>query len=60
MARVKGERDDSVDLALLDVLWRVFAASNTTPRRMHTCDLVREMLNLDEGRWRTATKADGK
>jgi hypothetical protein len=21
---------------------------------MHTCDLVREMLNLDEGRWRTA------
>ena len=56
MARVKGERDDSVDLALLDVLWRVFAASNSTPRRMHTCDLVREMLNLDEGRWRTAGK----
>ena len=56
MARVKGERDDSVDLALLDVLWRVFAASTTAPRRLHTCDLVREALNLDEGRWRTANK----
>ena len=56
MARVKGERDDSVDLALLDVLWRVFAASTTAPRRLHTCDLVREVLNLDEGRWRTANK----
>jgi hypothetical protein len=56
MARVKGERDDSVDLALLDVLWRVLAASPATPRRMHTCDLVREIVNLDEGRWRTANK----
>ena len=56
MARVKGERDDSVDLALLDALWRVFAASTTAPRRLHTCDLVREVLNLDEGRWRTANK----
>ena len=44
------------DLALLDVLWRVFAASTTAPRRLHTCDLVCEALNLDEGRWRTANK----
>jgi hypothetical protein len=38
------------------VLWRVLAASTTSPRRTHTCDLVREIVNLDEGRWKTAGK----
>jgi uncharacterized protein DUF3631 len=42
---------------LLDAIWRVFAAATeTNPRRMHTLDLVMQLVNLDDGRWRAANK----
>jgi Protein of unknown function (DUF3631) len=39
---------------LLDAIWRVLAAEKTDPRRIHTSDLIAKMMNIDEGRWRTA------
>ena len=41
---------------LLDAIWRVFAAETTDPRRLHTSELVSELMDLDEGRWRVANK----
>ncbi len=58
MARVMGEKDDSVDYALLAALWRVFAADNSNPRRMLTTDLIAKLLNEDEGRWRVANRGE--
>jgi hypothetical protein len=56
MRRVEGEKDDSVDYALLEAVWGVLARDSSTPRRMHTQDIVHSLLNQDEGRWRTAGK----
>jgi hypothetical protein len=56
MARVAGEKDDSVDYALLAALWRVFAADMSNPRRMLTADLITRLLDEDEGRWRVANR----
>jgi Protein of unknown function (DUF3631)/Toprim domain len=56
MARVTGEKDDSPEYALLAAIWRVLAADKSTPRRMHTLDLLTKLLNEDEGRWFTAGK----
>ena len=56
MARVRAARDGSDEYALLDVIWRVFAASGANPRRMHTTDLIGEMIKEDEGRWTTANR----
>jgi hypothetical protein len=55
MARVTGEKDDSPEYALLDAIWRVFAADKSDPRRMLTCSqLLPKLFDEDEGRWRTA------
>ena len=44
--------DTNTTLALLDAIWRAF---NETKRpRMHTADLLSELLDMDEGRWREA------
>jgi Protein of unknown function (DUF3631)/Toprim domain len=56
MARVNGEKDDSPDYALLDAIWRVFAADKSNPRRMHTNDLIAQLLQEDEGRWYVANR----
>ena len=54
MARVRGERDDSDEYALLAAIWRVLAADKSDPRRMLTQDLIPKLYDEDEGRWRTA------
>ena len=54
MARVRGERDDSPEYALLAAIWRVLAADSSNPRRMLTEDLLTKLHEEDEGRWRTA------
>jgi Protein of unknown function (DUF3631) len=54
MARVKGEKDDSPEYALLAAIWRVLAADNSNPRRMLTADLLTKLHEEDDGRWVTA------
>ena len=54
MTRVKGERDDSPEYALLAAIWSVLAADSSNPRRMLTVDLLTKLHEEDEGRWRTA------
>ena len=54
MARVRRERDDSLEYALLAAIWRVLTADDSTPRRMHTKDLINKLHQEDEGRWFTA------
>jgi hypothetical protein len=44
--------DTNVTLALLDAIWRAF--DETKRSRMHTAELLSELLNMDEGRWREA------
>ena len=56
MARVAGEKDDSVEYALLAAIWRVLAADKSTPRRMLTRELLPKLLDEDEGRWHTLGK----
>ena len=41
---------------LLGAIWRVFASETTAPRRMHTSDLLIQLLEIDEGRWQTANR----
>jgi hypothetical protein len=44
--------DTNVTLALLDAIWRAF--DETKRPRLHTADLLSELLDMDEGRWREA------
>ena len=45
-------RDTNVTLALLDAIWRAFGESKRS--RMHTANLLSELLDMDEGWWREA------
>ena len=44
--------DTNITLALLDAIWRAF--DDTKRSRMHTAELLSELLDMDEGRWREA------
>ena len=44
--------DTNITLALLDSIWRAF--DETKRSRMHTAELLSELLDMDEGRWREA------
>ena len=44
--------DTNITLALLDAIWRAF--DETKRPRLHTADLLSELLDMDEGRWREA------
>ena len=44
--------DTNITLALLDAIWRAF--DETKRSRMHTAELLSELLDMDEGRWREA------
>ena len=44
--------DTNITLALLDAIWRAFDESKRP--RLHTADLLSELLDMDEGRWREA------
>jgi hypothetical protein len=44
--------DTNITLALLDAIWRAF--DETKRSRMHTTELLSELLDMDEGRWREA------
>jgi Protein of unknown function (DUF3631)/Toprim domain len=44
--------DTNITLALLDAIWRAFNESKRT--RMHTAELLSELCDMDEGRWREA------
>ena len=52
LGHIDGEAlDDQSDLeALLDAVWRVFEARKVV--KLHTRDLVGELLAMDEGRWK--------
>ena len=47
-------RDTNLTLAVLDAVWRVF--DGTKRQRMHTKDLLAELLDMDEGKWREANQ----
>ena len=44
--------DTNITLALLDAIWRAF--DETKRSRIHTSELLSELLDMDEGRWREA------
>jgi hypothetical protein len=44
--------DTNITLALLDAIWRAF--DETKRPRLHTANLLSELLDMDEGRWREA------
>ena len=44
--------DTNITLALLNSIWRAF--DETKRSRMHTAELLSELLDMDEGRWREA------